>query len=308
MKELTCTVENNGFNAFFFPGTIQPNKALICLGASGCNETTSIVIAKQFIKAGFSVLVLGFYMWKGMSKELRRIPVEYVENAVKWLKTEKQIEMIGVTGISTGAGYALLSASLIPDISAVMVASPYDYVMEACKPPKKHDRKMLHWNESVYTFRGEDIPFTPWYTVEPDLSELHRRENEDKSYGSARECRLLYDWNKPTEESRVPYEKMNADIYMCAAVDDDYWPSEYAVKRIKEKLENISYPHRIEARIFDKASHLLGISMACQSRLLKSVAPIGLEFFCPAEKKWPKECAKAREQSAAEMIQFFKDV
>lgn len=42
--------------------------------------------------AGYNVLVLGFYMWKGLLDTLVSIPVDYAEKAVHWLKKEKKIK------------------------------------------------------------------------------------------------------------------------------------------------------------------------------------------------------------------------
>lgn len=51
------------------------------------------------------------------------IPVEYVERAVIELK-RNGFEKIALHGISTGAGYALLCSSLIPEISCTIAVVP----------------------------------------------------------------------------------------------------------------------------------------------------------------------------------------
>nr|MCR5675312.1 hypothetical protein [Lachnospiraceae bacterium] len=125
-----CTLQEHGFAGVFFPGTVAREKAIIAAGGASCDEKTSISMSRFLRKAGYNVLVLGFYLWEGLSKKLVSIPVDYVERAVRWLKEEKGFQGIAMTSASTGAGYTLLAASLIPDIGCVIPIVPFDHVME----------------------------------------------------------------------------------------------------------------------------------------------------------------------------------
>ena len=60
-------------------------------------------------------------MWKGMTKNLVSIPIDYVEKAVNWFKCEKGIKKIVMTGASTGAGYTLACASQSTDFQDLCV-------------------------------------------------------------------------------------------------------------------------------------------------------------------------------------------
>ena len=100
-----CTLERDGFTALWYPGRISPEKAIIAVGGASCDERTSVLMSRFIREAGYNVLVLGFYMWKGLPKDLVSIPVDYAERAAKWLKEKKGISKIAMTGTSTGAGY-----------------------------------------------------------------------------------------------------------------------------------------------------------------------------------------------------------
>ena len=125
-----CTLEKDGFEGIYFPGTKSPEKAIIAAGGASCNEKTSISMSRFLRNAGYNVLVLGFYYWKGLPKDLVSIPVDYVEKAIAWLKKEKGVKGVGMTAASTGAGYTLLAASLIPEIGCIIPVVPFDHVME----------------------------------------------------------------------------------------------------------------------------------------------------------------------------------
>lgn len=83
-KVIDCTLEIEGFIGHFYPGTKETNKAIISVGGASCNEKVSIAMSNYLRKEGYNVLVLGFYLWKGLSKNLAAVPIEYAENAVKW--------------------------------------------------------------------------------------------------------------------------------------------------------------------------------------------------------------------------------
>ncbi len=88
-----CTLEKNGFVGLYFPGTKSTEKAIIAAGGASCDEKTSVSMCRFLRNAGYNVLVLGFYMWQGLSKNLVSIPVDYVEKAVKWLKAFYEIRI-----------------------------------------------------------------------------------------------------------------------------------------------------------------------------------------------------------------------
>ena len=89
-----CTLLREGFEAHWFPGTICPEKAIIEVGGTSCDERTSIAMSGFLRKRGYNVLVLGFYMWKGLPKDPVSIPVDFVEKAVRWLKGKKGMDKV----------------------------------------------------------------------------------------------------------------------------------------------------------------------------------------------------------------------
>ena len=76
-KVIDCTLEKEGFIGHYYLGTKETNKAIISVGGASCNEKVSIAMANYLRKEGYNVLVLGFYLWKGLSKNLAAVPIEY---------------------------------------------------------------------------------------------------------------------------------------------------------------------------------------------------------------------------------------
>lgn len=292
-----CTISKQGFNAYYYAGSKFPDKAIICVGGASCDEKTSIAMSGFIRRAGYNVLVLGFYMWKGMSKDLAAVPADYAERAVKWLKERKGIKKIAMTGASTGAGYTLVCASLIPEISCVIPVVPFDHVMEGTTSGFKR------LGRSVYTWHGKDLPYSPWTIIDKGMLRILAGAISNKRYGLARFMRYGYDHVPLLESSRIPVENMHAEMLFLAVKNDDGWPSDEAVPRMVKKLKESGYPYRVQVKIYQKASHALTDGLD----ELTGFAKWAFRHLLPAEKKYPKNCEAARRDSFARILRFLRE-
>lgn len=303
MKKLTRAL--NGFEGYYYPCQSYSDCAVIVVGWAGSNEKMCKIQASVYMEAGFSVLTVGMYGWKGMSKILKSVPVEYIENAVEWLKSHGKTK-IAMAGISTGAGYTLLSASLIADISAVIAVSPFDYVMEACIPPKYSSKEFKTFGSSVYTWRGKDVSFSRW-TISDNYFDNVKKCFKNDEYGKKRLIRYIYDNNEILSESRIKIEDMHARALLLAADNDDMWPSEQTVCRAKQIFESNNYQYKVNTHIYPKASHILGVSFSKYPRIMKFFVSVILRKSILAECMYPSECDTAREDSVEKIKSFLED-
>jgi len=298
-----CTLEKNGFEAVYFPGTISPEKAIISVGGSNCDENRSIIMSGFLRKAGYNVLVLGFYIWKGLPKDLVQIPVDYAEKAVQWLKEEKKIKSIAMTGVSTGASYTLLAASFIPDIECIIPVVPHDYIPAGTL---KKGIKFKEAHKSQYTWHGEDLPYTPIRILdEKGMLWWLNTARKTPGYGIGRFMRYGQDEldKRQLPEARIKVENMHGDVLFLGVKDDDVWPSDMAVPRMVKVLKEANYPYRVESHIYEKASHGLcdGIDE------MKGLSKLTSNLMMPAEKKYPEECKKARQDSFKRILKFLEE-
>lgn len=294
IKELT--IKNNGFAAVYYKGDKHQDAVIIRLGGSGASEDRVIASGKFLIDAGYSVLFLGYYLWEEQGDIIDRIPLDYIETAIKWLKEETNNPnlKIGITAISQGAQYALACASKIKEINALALASPLDYIMEG---NTKSFKRTYH---SSYTYHGEELPYTAWKILEKNKLELLSKIIIDKNYGISRMLRYGYDKNGFDEKSLIEVEKMHADILLLADKNDDCWPADLAVKRIKQRLKDNHYPYYVEAHIFEKGCHNMGGDMDLTSKNGKKIKRL--------IKSWsdhPEDCMKCIEDSKKRIIDFF---
>ncbi|MBQ9141486.1 MAG: hypothetical protein IJX63_06785 [Lachnospiraceae bacterium] len=294
---LELGLEENGFYGYFKEGTKYPDKAIISMSGSDGNKDFAISDAGVLLDMGYSVLVLGFYKWEGLPQEKCLMPVEYVNNAVKWLLAWKggSIRKVGIKGTSMGAQYALLCASLISDISCVLAASPYDYVLECV------DDRFKRTGKSTYSWQGREITYSPSVLLDEGVPRQLWKCAWDKQYGLKRMLRFYYDKNPLTEESRIQVENMKADVLLLASEKDDCWPAEASARRVEAILKDAAYPYRVKAVIYEKGSHAIG-GLLKDEKMRKI-----MRKMMPAEKRYPKECEEARIDSVKQMKDFLKE-
>ena len=135
-------------------------------GAEGGNAWTRTYLKPQrdrFIEQGYAVLALAYFGEEEIPKELDRITVDSVHDAILEAARDPRInqECIAIIGGSKGAKLALLLASHYPDIKAVIAVVPGHAVFPA---------HTLAMNTSSFAINGEPLPFVPvpWSAV-PNL-------------------------------------------------------------------------------------------------------------------------------------------
>ncbi len=294
-KHHKCTLEKEGFIGHYFTGNRGKEKAVIYMAGAMCGEKLCVESSEFLRNQGYPVLVLGFYLWKGLPKEMYHIPVEYAERAAKWLHS-RGYEKVIIMGTSTGAGYAMLSASLVPEINGAILVSPFDHVMEAMK----HNLFGLCF--SVYEYRNRNIPYAHYpifdHGVRNGLSEFRKH----KEYDLAHIMRYAYDTAEYSEDNRIKVENIQGDVLMIAPRNDDCWPSTEAVERMDQTLSKQNFPYRHQMTIYENGSHALGyFKMNVLFRTLMKAA-------CPQEKKDPKGCEQARTKSTEEILRFLNTI
>jgi dienelactone hydrolase len=290
-ERIDFNVEKDGFSAHFYPGTKKPGKVIIYTGGAGCPEKVCVRAGRFLVREGYSVMILGFYLWKGLPKELHRIPVDYVERAAKWLNVHGYTE-ICLMGTSTGAGYTLLCASLVPAITKVIAVVPFDYVMESMK------KMVNHTGTSVYEYHGKDMPYSTYPLADKGgLRGALREVRKMPGYGLKYFMRAAYDTAILNPDSRIRVENINGDILFIHPDWDDSWPSETAVKRMKKVLEESGFPHTVKSIEYPGASHALG---SWEDMPLKF--RFALRFACTRDRENPKICKEARKKSTRDIL------
>jgi len=134
--------------------------------------------AEALAQAGFAVLALATHNTEGRPATLRLQPVEYVLEAVEWLRQWVQPARgrVALRGWSRGGELAMLAASLSPAVNGVIAYAPRTYVgREQNKPNNFGDPTAA----AAFTWRGEPLDGVPLpeamriNRTSPSLEDLH---------------------------------------------------------------------------------------------------------------------------------------
>ena len=127
------TIADNGLAARYWSGPARARRpvAVLSLGGSGGGQTGD-GLAALLASHGYTVLQLAYFGLKGLPDELRAIPLEYFQRALRWLGAQSGVDpgRVVVLGRSRGAELAVLLGATYPKLVAGVVAyAPSDAIV-----------------------------------------------------------------------------------------------------------------------------------------------------------------------------------
>lgn len=281
MTEKT-TVEREGFQSIYYDGTSR-NLALIIVSGSDGGLRVADATAKRFSAEGIPSLAVAYYKTSQTSSNLAEIPVEYVEHAIDWLR-KKGFSKIAIHGISKGAEYALVSASLLPAISGVIALSGSCCVFGGLSARRRA------MPTSSWSWRGKPLPYLSMGDAHVSFAKMLLQ------YG---ELRLVDFYNHlldtgRTEENTIKAEHIQGPILLQSGHEDSMWPAEEMSNIITQRLSEKAFPYRYEHHVFSPGGHLLSPMSSPMLGLYK------------LERKDREGCSAARERAFANSLSFLK--
>jgi esterase/lipase len=268
---MNYTVENDGFfgKKYSPENNKYPNKAIITLSGSDGSFNLACKMAKYFSSIGITSISLAYWKGKGLPNEIVSVPIESVENAVHYLKTQG-FEKIGVCGISKGGELALLSGSLLNEINGVIAISPIHVACIGFKGMKEVDK-------SCWSYKGQDIPYTKGH--------MNFGEVIKKSV-IAREITMDFIYeevlSKINPNSVISVENINGPVLLVSAANDSMWLSKFSCEKVIERLDSNNFKHQYKHLNYQYASHMLFPFSTIFNRFFK------------VERQYKIECQKSR--------------
>jgi dienelactone hydrolase len=181
--------------------------AVVVLGGSKGGLRIA-AFAKAFASYGYPALALAYFKAPGLPSELRRIPLEYFERAIRFARRQPGVKRVVVAGGSRGGEAALLLGSTYPDLIGGVIGLVPAYQVN-----------------SGWTLRGREIPYDTPIRVErirgPILTASGGRDQVWSSsvYTDQIELRL------EDEHFRFPHQRLDypREGHSLAGVQADLW-------------------------------------------------------------------------------------
>lgn len=281
-KTITTSVQREGFEAILYPGNGRKDKVMIVMSGSNGGMTLTKQESKFYHRNGIPSLALALFKTKQTLKELSRVPVEYVEKAIAWLK-EQGYQQVGIDGTSKGSEMALVAASLFSELDCVIVRVPSHFVSEGLAGSGKNKAPS---GTSCWSFRGKELPYAPYRSRAFNILQMFMREKEMHIITFNRDKDV-------TPETLIPIRNIKAPILMLSSKHDEVWPSYESAVYMEKKLNEIGFPYPHKHIAYEHMSH------AILTRL-----PWRYKIAFKSERRHPEECMKDREALKKELLDW----
>lgn len=282
-KLITTSVTTEGFDGVFYPA-LQKEKAIIFVSGSEGGLGTGKKMGVYYQALGYSTLALGLFHTEHTSKSLSKVPIEYMERAIEWLK-KCGYNKIVVDGISKGSEYALYASTLIPDIKGVIARVPSYFISEGLTKRKPA-------GNSCWSYKGKELPYTPYKT---------RRINKFEILFIEKQFSLMSmnsDKNV-TKESVIPVERINGPVLLMSTRADTIWPCDTYTEKLIKRLQEKHFPFEVQHISFQYMSHFL---LPMEHK--KSLKWIRMLF--QSERLHPEECAQERKEMENATLKYLE--
>ena len=297
MKHIHFDVEKDGFYGAYWKCE-EPTKAAIIAMLGDDPEDHMAKSSVKWLMKSCGVNVLTMSPGK-KDYSHHNYPIERIEAAVKLLGSYGN-EKIGIAGASTTGTLALVSSSLLPDISLTIAMTASDFVWQGFAQGNKDGCK--EWpieGESLFSFRGKPLPYMPFCYKHPDYWNVMRAES--KRSGNMADSRKIFDDSEAahpiTEDEFIKIENIRGKLLMIGAADDSLWAAEKYVRRAEKRFAE----KKLEGKTHCDAEFLTyehGTHFVFPDGMLKTVFPIGsvllLKLMFRAAKEYPEECRQTR--------------
>jgi acetyl esterase/lipase len=233
-------------------GPAARSAAILLLGGSE-GGLPSGPIPTMLAARGYPTLSVSYFRAPGLPQTLARIPLEYFEQALLWLRAQPQVDpsRIVVIGVSRGSEAAQLLGVYYPSLVSSVVASVPSNVA-LCSFPD--------CSQPAWMFQGAPVPYTQQF---------------DNPY--------------PTDDPAavIPDERIRGPLFAVCGGRDLVWFSCPYASAIMDRLRAFGHPYKDVSYAYPRAGHFVGGFLP-----YSPIAPRALYLY-PADEQaredvWPK--------------------
>lgn len=224
----TAVHDNGLVGVFYAPNDRQRHPAILAFGGSEGGLSGGENYAAYYSARGYAVLGLAYFGAPGLPQTLSRIPLEYFQTAIQWLKARPEVDpaRLAVMGASRGGELALLLGATFPSVKAVVAFAPSGVLW-----PQVGGGQIAAW-----TLAGKDLPFVPApFNAQPTFS-----TDQDGTTLVAEAPMFLKALQEASaaeiDAATIRVEKTQGPILMLGGADDQLWQACQLAKIAMDRL------------------------------------------------------------------------
>lgn len=215
-------------------GVKDPLPVVIVLGGSEGGAFAAKTYAPMLAAHGFAVLGLPYYSpgydpgdtVPGLPTSFSEIPADRLIAVKAWIDRQRDLDSrrIAIWGVSKGGEFAVLAASRLPWITAIVGVVPSDVVWEG-------------WGRagpatSSFSWDGKPLPYVPYLGFDLELARLQR--------GERMEARRPHIAGRAAYPERIAAATIKVEDYagqmlLIGGDDDRVWPSGPMARAIADR-------------------------------------------------------------------------
>lgn len=299
-------LRSDGFKGAYYTSKTASDKAFIVMVGDSDRDFMTKGVAKWLNRLECNVMGMCAVQKKGDDTGYHSFPLEYIQNAAKWLLAHGN-HKIGIIGASVTGMTALIAGSYISEISLVVAFTPCDFVMQGFYQGKKEGMK--EWpaeNQAVVSWKGNTLPYQPFYMSEHEYWDTFNNDRKKyKEMSSLTIFRHSESVSSIPEEAFIKAENINGKILIFGAEDDTLWDTVKYCKRMEKRLKEHNFKYPVECYTYKFGTHFI-----FPEGMLKTMLPIVgdlLTMFFISGRKHPKECKNTRIDVENHVVKAIKE-
>lgn len=218
------------FGEYFTPPGHTRRPAVVLWGGSegglGVNPSEASLLASH----GIPALALAYFDEPGLPCSLAHIPLEYFVKAIRWLRSQPQVDpqRVWIESGSRGSEAELLVAAHWPHLVHGLVAEAPGSIAYGAVP----GRCLLHRpaETAAWTLHGKTVPYDQ--TLPGAIT--YNRDGSINEVNAFKDALGL----PAAKAAQIPARRITAAVMLISGGDDQLWPSDTYANQIMRELRS----------------------------------------------------------------------
>jgi len=242
--------EDNLVARYFTVDDDIPKPAVIVISGSEGGLEKAQATAGLLASHGYSALALCYFGLERLPSTLEKIPLEYIENAIKWLEKEQTVlsDKICIYGRSKGGELALLAATIFKQIKGVIANTPSSIVWQGLNENNRPSKY------SSWSYQGKEIPYLKFNSLATFKYITKKMFKQSARISDIYKSSLS---SPKASECAIAVEKINGPILLISGENDEFWTSKTFCKNIMKRLDVFEFKNNKEHYCCKSSGHFI---------------------------------------------------